>query len=98
MSREPEINERLIQLSFVYANAYQKNGTAFIVSFIKYPSIRMACESIVAEYKKSGALDDCRKLGKDFTEYASKQPVDERWKPILANMLLIIYGIIHAKD
>jgi len=30
----------------------------------------------------------------DFTEYANKQPVGEKWKKVLADVLLIIFNII----
>lgn len=87
------INKCFIELSFVYADMYKKDGKSFISSFIKFKSIRMVCQSIVAEYKRLGAFQEMSSLG-DFKDYAEKQPVGELWKQVLADTLLIIYSII----
>ena len=84
------INKGLIELSLVYAGIYKKNGKNFVTCFIKFGSIRTCCEAIVNEYKNNGAFDEC--VG-DFTEYANKQPVGDKWKQVLADILLIIYSI-----
>ena len=84
------INKGFIELSLVYARIYEKDGKHFVRCFIKYGSIRTVCEAIVNEYKKIGAFDE---MEGDFTEYANKQPVGEKWKKVLADVLLIIYSV-----
>lgn len=86
------INKGFIELSLVYAGIYEKDGKHFVRCFIKYGSIRTCCEAIVNEYKKIGAFDE---MTGDFTEYANKQPVGDKWKKVLADVLLIIFNIIN---
>ena len=78
------------ELSLEYARIYEKDGKHFVRCFIKYGSIRTCCEAIVNEYKKIGAFDEMKG---DFTEYSNKQPVGEKWKKVLADVLLIIYSV-----
>lgn len=87
------IEKGFISLSLVYAGIYKKDGNHFVRCFIKYGSIRTVCEAIVTEYKKNGAFDECKLTGQDFTTYANKQPVGEKWKQVLADILLIIYNL-----
>jgi hypothetical protein len=85
------INKGFIELSLVYAGIYEKDGKNFVTCFIKYGSIRTVCEAIVSEYRKIGAFDE---MTGDFTDYANKQPVGEKWKNVLADVLLIIFNVI----
>ena len=54
----------------------------------------MVCDWIVYTYKYIGAYDECLALGKDFTEWANRQDVDDKYKKNLAETMLIIYSII----
>jgi len=89
------MNEGFINISLVYASEYSKNGKNFVTCFIKYKSIRLVCEAIVATYKSTGAFQEI--TGKDFTGWANKQPVDDKWKRVLSEMMLIIWGITIVK-
>lgn len=92
------INKGFVELSLVYAAMYEKDGKNFVRCFLKYKSIRMVCEAIVTEYKKLCAFDECKKTGKDFSEYANRQMLDDKWKKVLAEILLIIYSIINNEN
>jgi hypothetical protein len=50
----------------------------------------MVCESIVSSYVQVGAMKDCKG---DFLEWVNKQPIEERWKPVLNDTLKIIYSL-----
>jgi len=88
-------NNSFVELSLTYARCYQENPKAFINSYKRYNSIRLVCDWIVYTYKYIGAFDECKALGKDFTEWANRQDVDEKHKTNLANIMLIIYSIIN---
>lgn len=88
-------NKGCLELSIMYAKEYEVRPKNFLVCFLKYDSIKMACYEIVQIYKKIGAFADCEKLGKDFSEYANKQNIDEKWKRVLAELLLIIWSILN---
>jgi len=87
-------NNSFVELSLTYARCYEKNPKAFIGSYKRYNSIRLVCNWIVYTYKYIGAFDECKALGKDFTDWANRQDVDEKYKPLLAEFMLIIYSII----
>ena len=84
------INKSLIELSLKYAEMYEVNPKNFVVCFMKFKSIRMVCESIVSSYVQVGAMKDCKG---DFLEWVNKQPIEERWKPVLNDTLKIIYSL-----
>lgn len=85
-------NNTFVEISLSYARLYEQNPKAFINSFKKYKSIRMACEWMIYTYKYIGAFDEVKSLGKDFTDWANKQEVEE--KQILADTMLILYSIL----
>ncbi len=87
-------NNSFVELSLTYARSYQTNPKAFISAYKNYNSIRMVCDWIVYTYKYIGAYDECLALGKDFTEWANRQDVDDKYKKNLAETMLIIYSII----
>ena len=74
-----------------YSKSYQENPKAFINSFIKFDSIKMACEYVIKYARKEGVLKELEGQ-KDFTEWVNKQRIDEKWKPVLNELLLIIWG------
>lgn len=88
-------NNSFVEISLTYARSYEKNPKAFINSYKKYNSIRLVCDWIVYTYKYIGAFDECKVLGKDFTEWANRQDVDDKYKTNLANIMLIIYSILN---
>jgi hypothetical protein len=87
-------NHSFVEISLTYARNYEKNPKAFISAYKQYNSIRLVCDWIVYTYKYIGAFDECKALGKDFTEWASRQDVDDKDKTNLANIMLIIYSIL----
>jgi len=88
-------NNSFVEISLTYARSYEKNPKVFINSYKKYNSIRLVCDWIVYTYKYIGAFDECKALGKDFTEWANRQDVDDKYKANLANIMLIIYSILN---
>ena len=85
-------NNSFVELSLTYARSYEQNPKAFINSYKKYNSIRMVCNWIVYTYKYIGAFEECKTLGKDFTDWANRQEVEN--KKGLAEFMLIIYAIL----
>ena len=71
-------NEGIIKLSMLYSKQYEVNPNNFITCFKKFKSIRSCCDAIVNVYKRIGAYDDCKKSGKDFTEWVNKQNVKDK--------------------
>lgn len=88
-------NNGIVNLSLMYASEYEKNPKNFIRCFLKFKGIRSVCEQIVNVYKKIGAFDS---NGKDFSEWVNKQPLEEKCKKVLTEMLLIIYSIINYEQ
>ncbi len=80
-----------VKLSLVYASEYKNRPKNFIGCFFKFGSVRMACDDIVMVYKRIGAFQDCTG---DFSEWANKQPVEEKRKRVLAEILKIIHSIV----
>ena len=89
------IDDSMIRLSLIYTEKYQNDAKLFITCFIKFASIKTACAFIVQSYKHTGAYKDCLLSGKDFSGYANKQPIETKWKRVLAEVLLIIYSILN---
>ncbi|MBM3417421.1 MAG: hypothetical protein FJY17_00695 [Bacteroidetes bacterium] len=89
------INNSFVELSLAYARAYEKNPRNFINCYKKHKGIRMCCNWIVFTYKYIGAFDECKQLGKDFTEWANRQKIKDDQKKPLAELILIFYSIIH---
>jgi hypothetical protein len=87
-------NHSFVEISLTYARNYEKNPKAFISAYKQYNSIRLVCDWIVYTYKYIGAFDECKALGKDFTDWANRQDVDNKYKKGLAEFMLIIYSII----
>ncbi len=85
-------NNSFVELSLTYARSYEQNPKAFLNSYKKYNSIRMVCDWIVYTYKYIGAFEECKTLGKDFTDWANRQDVEN--KKGLAEFMLIIYAIL----
>lgn len=75
-----------------YSREYQENPKAVLNSFMKYDSIKFACEYVVKYGRKSGVLKELEGQ-KDFTTWVNKQDLEEKWKPVLANFLLLIWGV-----
>jgi hypothetical protein len=91
-------DEYMIELSVIWAKLYQQNPKAFISSFKKYTSIKMASAHLVTTFNRKGIYQDCLSNGKDFTEWVEKQDIERRWKKLFADLLLIIYSITQPID
>jgi len=89
------IDNSMVALSLVYSKNYESNAKVFMSCFLNYPSIRTACAFIVQSYKHLGLFAECQASGKDFSDYANKQPIEEKWKRVLAEILLIIFSILN---
>ena len=74
-----------------FSKEYKENPKAFISSFIKYDSIKTVSGYVVKYARKEGILKELEGQ-KDFTEWVDKQRIDEKWKPVLSELLLIIWG------
>lgn len=83
--------EGFIDLSIKYAEIYNRDGKLFVRCFLKYKSIREACEEIVKSYKRAGI-----ELEGDFSRYAGKQNLPEKWRGVLDMVLRVIYTISKA--
>lgn len=88
------IDDSMIKISLTYAKEYSANPKNFITCFIKFDSIKTVCAFVVQSYKHIGAFAECLTLGKDFTDYANRQMIEDKWKRVLAEILLILYSII----
>ena len=75
-----------------WVKSYQENPKVFLDCFLKFNSQRMAACLIIFACRKNGILKELEGK-KDFSEWVEKQPLEERWKPVLKNLLLIIWGI-----
>lgn len=85
-------NDEFINLSLLYAREYEKDGKVFISSFFKFNSVRWVCREIVIVYKNTGAFAECEK--KDFSEWVGKLNLEDRWKPVLSDVLVLIYNLV----
>lgn len=86
-----EVDFGMMGLALIYSRFYTESGRNFINCFLKFPSIRSACQMIVHSSKRDGSFNECK--GKDFTGYVEKLNLESKWKPVLADILLIIYSI-----
>lgn len=75
-----------------YARGYQENPKAILNCFMKYDSFKMSCEHLIKYARKSGILKELEGK-KDFSEWVNKQKIDDKWKPVLNNFLIILWGI-----
>jgi hypothetical protein len=78
------------RLMFVYAEEYKRDPRSFIQSFLKYDSIKMASCLVIFNARKQGLLNE---VDKDFSDWVNKRDLPERWKPVLSNLLLIIWAV-----
>lgn len=83
--------DEYIGLSLKYAKIYEQTPKVFISSFLKFTSVKMCCSWIVWAYKKDGIFKDCTG---DFSEWANRQDVEEKWKRVLADIVKIIHSIV----
>lgn len=89
-------NRTFTEMSITYANLYRSNPKNFITCFLRYQSIRSCSAWIVHTYKQIGAFEECKQTGKDFTGYCDKLKIDQKWKRVLAELLLIIYSLLNG--
>ena len=88
-------NHTFVELSLSYARLYEENPHAFISSFKKFDSIKMACNWIAYTYRHIGAFDEVLARGKDISKWIDKQDLSPTHKKDLENILLIIDSILH---
>jgi hypothetical protein len=88
------VNNSFVELSLTYAREYEKNPRNFVNCYIKHKSIQMCCNWIVFTYKYIGAFEECKQLGKDFTDWADRQKIKDDQKKPLAELMLVLYSIL----
>lgn len=79
------------KLLIYYAKEYKERPKSLISSFLKFKSIRMASTLIIFRCTKNGMLKELEGK-KDFKEWVNKQPIEEKWKPVMEKFLLILWG------
>lgn len=89
------MEDGFLKMACLYAKMYSNDPKTFVSCFLKFQSVRTCCTWIVKSFKDTGSWEDCLLTGKDFTEYANKQALDENGKRVLADTLLIIYSILN---
>lgn len=91
-----EINEIIVRrtepIIVLYANWYKRDPKGLIKSFLNKSSVKMIACLIIFACKKNGLLKELEGK-KDFSEWVNKQNLEERWKGVMANFLLIIWGV-----
>lgn len=81
------------RLLLTYAESYKRDPAAMISSFIKYDSIKYGALCALQNARRQGFLQELEGQ-KDFTDYANRQNLEEKWKPVLAKFLLLIWGVM----
>lgn len=96
MTTSEEINEMIFpcseKLLLMWVDQYKKDPKVVINCFLKYESVRTSVTLITFWGRKKGVLKELE--GKDFTEYVNKQPLEEKWKPVLNKFLIILWGAL----
>lgn len=77
-----------------WVEQYKRDPKCVIGCFLKYESIRMSVTLITFWARKKGVLKDLEGK-KSFEDYANKQNLEDKWKPVLAKFLLILWGVIN---
>lgn len=79
------------KLLIFYANEYKERPRVLLNSFIKFKSIKNGAVLIIFMCRKNGMLAEL-KGQKDFKEWVNKQPLEEKWKSVFNNFLIILWG------
>ena len=87
------VGSNMIDLGVTWAKLYKLNGKTFINTLVKFQSMRTAAAWVVWSYKYYGIFEDCRSTGKDFAGYCNKLDIEEKFKRVLAELLLVLYFI-----
>lgn len=74
-----------------YHKEYKERPKELLRCFMNNNSMRMAVCLILFTCRKLGVLKEW-KGKKDFSEWVNKQPLEERWKPVLCDFLLILWA------
>lgn len=90
-----EFDSGYIGLLLKYTEQYKTDPKLFLTCFLKFRSIRSVCEQLVFTSWKTGALDEAKELY-DFSDWVEKQPVDQRGKEVLNDILILIKSIINV--
>lgn len=86
-------NQTFINMSIDWAKEYKANPVNFINCLKKFKSLQSAATYMVHSYRYEKILNECKKSGKDFTEYAKKHFPEN--PETFANLFLILYSIIN---
>ena len=87
------VGSNMIDLGVTWAKLYKLNGKTFINTLVKFQSMRTVAAWVVWAYKYYGIFEDCKLTGKDFTAYCNKLDIDEKFKRVVSELLLIMYFI-----
>lgn len=90
-----EVNEIIVSntepILIIYANWYKRDPKGLLREFLNNEGVRMIACLIIFTCRKNGLLGEL-KGKKDFKEWVNKQNLEERWKPVMENFLLILWG------
>lgn len=92
------VGSNMIDLGVTWAKLYKQDGKTFINTLVKFQSMRTAAAWVVWSYKYYGIFEDCKSTGKDFTGYCNKLDIEEKFKMVLAELLLVLYFITVTFD
>lgn len=92
------VSSHMLDLGVLWAKLYKQDGKTFINTLVKFQSMRTAAAWVVWAYKYYGIFEDCRSTGKDFTGYCNKLDIEEKFKRVLSELLLVLYFITVTFD
>lgn len=87
------VSSYMLDIGVLWAKLYKQDGKTFINTLVKFQSMRTAAAWVVWSYKYYGIFEDCKSTGKDFTGYCNKLDIEEKFKRVLAELLLVLYFI-----
>ena len=92
------VSSHMLDLGVLWAKLYKQDGKTFINTLVKFQSMRTTAAWVVWSYKYYGIFEDCRSTGKDFTVYCNKLDIEEKFKRVLSELLLVLYFITVTFD
>ena len=87
------VSSHMLDIGVLWAKLYKKDGKVFINTLVKFQSMWTVAAWVVWAYKYYGIFEDCKLTGKDFTAYCNKLDIDEKFKRVVSELLLIMYFI-----
>lgn len=85
------LEDGFVNLSIKYAKLYKLYPKTFLNCYLNFNSFRLSCSWIVWSYKRVKAYNEL--TDKDFSDWCSKQNLNDKEKLILNDTLRIIYSL-----